>query len=98
MILCVCCDSTNHVTNFAVVNVQVANGLRILVLRKPHLVSVKPARRAVWRSVTPKHVLSHNENIRINVCDHKFTLQYTNIAIEHGPFVDGLPIKSGGFP
>ena len=54
MILCVCCDSTNHVTNFAVVNVQVANGLRILVLRKPHLVSVKPARRAVWRSVTPK--------------------------------------------
>ena len=26
------------------------------------------------------------------------TLWWTNIAIEHGPFIDGLPIKNGDFP
>ena len=28
----------------------------------------------------------------------KFTLWWTNIAIENGPFIDGLPIKHGDFP
>ena len=26
------------------------------------------------------------------------TLWWTNIAIENGPFIDGLPIKNGDFP
>ena len=28
----------------------------------------------------------------------KGTLWWTNIAIENGPFIDGLPIKHGDFP
>ena len=27
-----------------------------------------------------------------------FTLWLFNIAMEHGPFIDGLPIKNGDFP
>ena len=27
-----------------------------------------------------------------------FTLWWTNIAIENGPFIDGLPIQNGDFP
>ena len=27
-----------------------------------------------------------------------YTLWLFNIAMEHGPFIDGLPIKNGDFP
>ena len=29
---------------------------------------------------------------------HRFTLWLFNIAMENGPFIDGLPIKHGDFP
>jgi len=28
----------------------------------------------------------------------EYTLWLFNIAMEHGPFIDGLPIKNGDFP
>jgi hypothetical protein len=30
--------------------------------------------------------------------DKKYTLWLFNIAMENGPFIDGLPIKNGDFP
>ena len=40
----------------------------------------------------------------MNLCNTKrfgvtaYALVMTNIALENGPFIDGLPIKNGGFP
>ena len=30
--------------------------------------------------------------------DYSYTLWLFNIAMENGPFIDGLPIKNGDFP
>jgi len=29
---------------------------------------------------------------------HQYTLWLFNIAMDNGPFIDGLPIKNGDFP
>jgi hypothetical protein len=42
-----------------------------------------------------------NEHLwRIHTCiyNYIYTLRLFNIAMENGPFIDGLPIKNGGFP
>ena len=33
-----------------------------------------------------------------NKLENDITLWFFNIAMENGPFIDGLPIKNGDFP
>ena len=49
-----------------------------------------------WNS--PVFVLDLSRNERIQNDPNIYPLVMTNIAIEHGPFIDGLPIKNCDFP
>jgi hypothetical protein len=36
--------------------------------------------------------------VHVELVTFSFTLWLFNIAMENGPFIDGLPIKKGDFP
>jgi hypothetical protein len=43
-------------------------------------------------------VVPFEEFIQISKKSKTYTIWLFNIAMENGPFIDGLPIKNGDFP
>ena len=52
----------------------------------------------VGSSVGATSVAESYSNEISHRCPTKSTLWLFNIAMEHAPFIDGLPIKNGDFP
>ena len=50
-----------------------------------------------WSSYTILMVYCHPSHAMDILLKVKVTLWLFNIAMENGPFIDGLPIKNGGF-
>jgi hypothetical protein len=48
----------------------------------------------------PYRKAKSQSELQIGVCpkSSKITIWFFNIAMENGPFIDGLPIKNGDFP